>query len=112
MNDWIENFASTATADGTIGTANNVGTIPGGSSRNVMFSPLSGLLNQSKYIPIRYCPITFEIEIVGSYTDAIVEGATDGAQASNTTNTSATWDISNVQMKRYVISLGNGLDNE
>jgi hypothetical protein len=40
--------------------------IPGikaGSYQTVMFKPLCGLFNQSKYIPLRYMPIEIELEL-------------------------------------------------
>jgi hypothetical protein len=40
-------------------------------SQTVMFKPLCGLFQQSKYIPLRYCPIEFELELAGQY-DPIV----------------------------------------
>ena len=49
--------------------------IPGGSSRRVSFKLMSGLFNQSKWLPIRYCPITLELELVNSAVDAVVNPA-------------------------------------
>ena len=46
LNDAIEGFGGTAT-----GTP---ASIAAGEERVVMFTPLSGLLNQDKYLPIRY----------------------------------------------------------
>lgn len=114
INDEIEYYGDTDPNNETIGKANVVGEIPAAANaldknnrRNVMFSPLSGLLNQPKYLPLRYCPITFEIEIVGNYEDAVKEpGATGG------TAVSTEWDISNVQVKCDILTLDNGLDNE
>ena len=45
-------------------------------SRTVCFTPMSGILNQKKYLPIRYAPLQFEFEIVGSASDAL--SLTDG----------------------------------
>ncbi len=39
----------------------------------VLFEPLSGLLNQNKMLPIRYAPITIELELVDSITDPIID---------------------------------------
>jgi hypothetical protein len=53
--------------------------IPGGGGKQtVMFKPLSGLLNQPKYLPLRYCPITIELEVVSTATDPIVSVAAGG----------------------------------
>ena len=41
-----------------------VGEIPGtrvGLYQTVMFKPLCGLLNQSKYLPLRYMPVELEL---------------------------------------------------
>ena len=37
-----------------------------GQGLTVLFKPLSGLLNQGKMLPIRYAPITIELELVDS----------------------------------------------
>ena len=42
-------------------------------SLSVLFKPLSGLLNQNKMLPIRYAPITIELELVDSVTDPIID---------------------------------------
>ena len=43
------------------------------SRRPCSFTPLSGILghSQTKYIPLKLCPIIFEMEIVGSEEDAV-----------------------------------------
>ena len=38
----------------------------------VMFKPLSGLLNQDKYLPIRNMPLVIELELVDDFEEAIV----------------------------------------
>lgn len=38
----------------------------------VLFKPLSGLFNQTKYLPIRYCQLQIELEIVNDLTDPII----------------------------------------
>jgi hypothetical protein len=42
--------------------------IPGNGKRTVCFKPLFGLFNQNKYIPLQWCPLTVEFELV---TDAL-----------------------------------------
>jgi hypothetical protein len=42
-----------------------------GQSRTVSFKPLFGIFNQPKYIPLQWCPLTVEFELVTSATDAI-----------------------------------------
>ena len=46
--------------------------VKGGGSRTVSFKPLSGILNQPTYIPLSYCPLTLELEVVTNPTDAII----------------------------------------
>jgi hypothetical protein len=83
--------------------------IYGGQSQTVLFKPLSGLLNQSKYLPIRYCPLTIELEIVSNSGDPIISDLT-GPVFTNV-NTSVAWQIQNVQVKVDLCTLDNALDN-
>ena len=84
----------------------------------VAFRPLSGLINQDKYLPIRYAPITLEFEIVNNFTDCVIAptvfaaGVTPGANDFTTTNTSTSWEIQQFQIKCDVCTLDNALDNE
>jgi len=85
-----------------------------GESKVVSFKPLAGLLHQSKYMPLKVAPITFEFELVGTPEEAVAYGNSDWgtndvfseAQASNE------WSISDVQMKCDLLTLDNSLDNE
>ena len=52
----------------------------GGTSKKVSFKPLFGLLNQPKYIPLSWCPLTIEMEIVNNATDAVFGNGGDFAQ--------------------------------
>ena len=90
--------------------------IKGGEFHTVLFKPCSGLFNQPKMLPIRYCPITIELELVNDNTEPIVSATTTGANgfdSSNTTdaNTSTSWALQNVQVKCDVVTLDNQLDN-
>ena len=88
LNDGIEGFG-----DGeTVGLS---------ASRTVCFTPMSGILNQKKYLPIRYAPLQFEFELVGAASDALNVGAG-----------SDKFEISNVQLKCDLVTLDNSLDNE
>jgi hypothetical protein len=71
--------------------------IPGGGTRKrtVMFKPLSGLFDQSKYLPIKHMPISLELELVDSDTDQSVS-----ASATAFPTPSTNWPIVNVQAKR------------
>ena len=46
-----------------------------GDSRTLCFTLLSGIASQSKFIPLRYCPITFELEICSIIYDPIITPA-------------------------------------
>ena len=96
LNDASEAFGSTAT-----GTPAG---IAAGEERLVMFTPLSGLLNQDKYLPVRYCPIQIKLELVSSGGDAVETGPSDA--------NCLVWSLSHVQLKCYVVLLDNALDNE
>jgi hypothetical protein len=76
----------------------------------VLFKPLSGLLNQNKMLPIRYAPITIELELVDDIKDPIWSVFATGAEIA-VTNTSFKWSINNVQVKTDVCTLDNALDN-
>ena len=77
---------------------------------NACFKPLCGLVAQTKYIPLMWCPITFEFEVVSGATDAIVSPS--GATGTfNTSNTSTNWQIQDVRMVADIITLDSGLQN-
>ena len=75
-------------------------------ARRVVFKPMRGLFNQDKLLPLRYCPIQIELEFVNSQDDAATIGTAEGF-----TN-GAKWDISDIQCKCDLLTLGNSLDNE
>ena len=68
----------------------------------------SGLLNQPKMLPLKYCPLTIELELLNNATDAIV---TPGSGVFIASNTSADWSIENVQLKCDICNLDNSLQN-
>ena len=72
-------------------------------ARRVLFKPIFGFFNQDKLLPLRYCPIQIELELVNSFTDAIVI-----RDAYN----SALWNISDIQCKCDFLVLDHTLDNE
>ena len=39
-------------------------------SRRVVFKPMFGILHQEKLLPLRYCPLQIELELVNSGADA------------------------------------------
>ena len=75
-------------------------------ARRVMFKPMLGLFNQEKLPRLRYCPLQIELELVSSQADAVTlengEGFANGYD----------WDISDIQCKCDLLTLGNSLDNK
>jgi hypothetical protein len=82
--------------------------IYGAQAQTVLFKPLSGLLNQPKYIPLRYCPLTFELELVNDPLEPIVHSV---ATSFTVHNISILWQIENVQVKVDLCTLDNELEN-
>ena len=86
--------------------------IKSGEFHTVLFKPCSGLFNQPKMLPIRYCPITIELELVNDNTEPVVSYLTgSGSNAFSASNTSTSWALQNVQVKCDVVTLDNQLDN-
>ena len=75
MNNAIENF------DAPLGA---------NAEKVVCFTPMSGFLSQEKYLPIRYCPLQVELELVANANDAFAPG---GSLAN------ADFELSDVQLK-------------
>jgi hypothetical protein len=82
--------------------------IPGGSSRTVSFKPLFGILNQPKYIPLMYSPLTLELEIVNGIYDSIIQP--DGTIFTNN-NTSSAWRIEDIRVVCDLVTLDSALQN-
>ena len=116
INDKAEDFGQQYNKDTSLNTTNLSG-IKGGQSQTVLFKPCSGLLNQPKMLPIRYMPLTIELEMVHDPNEPIV--STNGAASESglsdgfslTSNTTTSWQIENVQVKVDVVTLDNQLDN-
>ena len=75
-------------------------------SRRVVFTPMFGLLHQEKLLPVRYCPLQIELELVNNGADAVHVGSYNGE-----THT-ANWDMTDVQVKCDLLTLDNSLENE
>jgi hypothetical protein len=98
------------TAGALTGTITNRTVIAADKSKYVSFQLLSGLLNQEKWLPLRFCGFTIELELVNSAREPVVnpEAATVAA-ATNTgfadENTSYSWSIQNVSLKADLCTL-------
>ena len=78
-------------------------------SINACFKPLLGLFAQSKFIPLMWCPIALEFEIVSGSTDAVITPIASGSFTP--TNTSTSWQLQDVRIVADVVTLDNGLQN-
>ena len=67
-------------------------------------------MNQPKWIPLRYAPISLELELVNQPTDVCILGVT-GRTGFTASELSQEWSIENVQVKCDVCTLDNALDN-
>lgn len=92
--------------------------VKGGQFIRVIFKPLLGIFNQPKFLPIRYAPMVIELELVSNALDPILSSITASGILPNianlefnTSNTSTTWQIRNVEAKCDLITLDNALDN-
>ena len=76
-------------------------------TRRVLFKPMLGLFNQEKLIPLRYCPIQIELELVNNLTDPAWSGVSSFGWTYE-----ANWDITEIQCKCDLLTLDNSLENE
>ena len=111
-NDDIEGFGyrSDTTQPGVAHTE-ATGSLPGiagQSHQTVSFKLCSGLFSQSKMIPLKYCPLTIELELVTNHLDPIVDPTTAGFAAADT---STDFEISDVSVKTDIVTLDNTLQN-
>ena len=109
LNDAIEGFGDSEYQELNHDSVDSPSPIPKGHTQIVCFTPLSGLLSQDKFLPIRYCPIQLEFELVGTATDA-VQGSASAALPFP--GRSESFEISDVQLKCDLVQLDNSLDNE
>jgi hypothetical protein len=113
-NDDIEGFGNRWDSDTLYNEWTNalVGGIKGGSTgnaRTVSFKPLFGILNQPKYIPLSWCPMMMEFEVVNGATDAIFSPIS--GNDINAGNTSTTWQIQDVRVVCDLVTLDSALQN-
>ena len=63
-------------------------------------------------LPLRYAPVTIEMELVRDRTEPIYRGdVSPNAADINNNNNADSWSITNVQVKTDVCVLDNALDN-
>jgi hypothetical protein len=75
-------------------------------ARRVQFKPMLGLFSQEKLIPLRYCPIQIELELVNQQADAVTTAPTEGF------GNGVNWDITDIQCKCDLLELDSSLQNE
>ena len=68
-----------------------------------------GMLNQDKMIPLRYCALTIELELVNNPSDAVYIAV---ATADLPLNFTSDWDITDIQCKCDSLHLDSSLENE
>ena len=84
--------------------------IAGGSYQTVGMKLCSGLMNQSKMLPLKYMGnLTIELELVNDANDPVVTPGVDAVFT--TTNTTNNWQIENVQLKCDIVTIDNTLQN-
>ena len=76
--------------------------------QTVMFKPLCGIFQQTKYLPLRYCPLEIELELTDQYEPIIKPLA---STQFTPTNTSELWKLQNCMVKMDLCTLDNALDN-
>ena len=80
--------------------------IQGQASQTVMFKPLRCILNQRKYLPIRFMPLTIELSLVDVMTDPIVSNSDHNGFSA--LNTSLYVSIMIAQVKCNLVTLDRG----
>jgi hypothetical protein len=77
--------------------------------QTVCFKPLAGILMQTKFLPLRYCPLEIELELADADDPVITNftGQTDNSAAT----TSIQWKLESCMLKADLCTLDNALDN-
>jgi hypothetical protein len=89
--------------------------IKAGKSKIVNFRLLCGLLNQDKFLPLKFVPIVLELEL-GDATDAVVTSQSYNVNTNydtiyTTGNTTNSWQVQNACVKCDICILDNALNN-
>ena len=120
VNAQLNGLAALTSGDATTTTRYNAKNIKGFNNKmTVGFKPLCGLFSQYKYIPLKYAPITLELELVNSMTEPIIIqtgtstnlGVFPDGTSAQPQNTSNKWEINNVNLKCDICHLDNNLNN-
>ena len=121
VNAQLNGLAALTSGDATTTTRYNAKNIKGFNNKmTVGFKPLCGLFSQFKYIPLKYAPITLELELANSITEPIIIQTgintdlgdfPDGVLAAQPQNTSNKWEINNVHLNCDICHLDNNLNN-
>ena len=83
-------------------------------SQTVCFKPLCGILMQSKFIPLRYCPLEIELELAEMDDPIITSGVgctTVAIKNAFEATISRSWKLQGCQLKADICTLDNQLDN-
>ena len=108
----IEGFGyrSDTVAPGTARTVTNLPGIAGGSSQTIGMQLCSGLMRQSKLLPLKYMGnLTIELELVNDANEPVVApGVNTVFTTANTTND---WSIQDVQLKCDLLTIDSNLQN-
>ena len=83
-------------------------------SQTMCFKPLCGILMQTKFIPLRYCPLEIELELA-DMDDPIITSSVGipnaDVKASFEATMSKSWKLQGCQLKADICTLDNQLDN-
>jgi hypothetical protein len=85
--------------------------------QTVCFKPLSGIFMQTKFLPLRYCPLEFELELADADQPIVVRDdggitpADAAAQALFLASIGTVYHLEMCQIKADVCTLDNPLDN-
>jgi hypothetical protein len=103
-NDAIEEFGYNANIEnlGTVAQLPGIGV----ASQTVMFQPLCGIFQQTKYLPLRYAPLEIELELAD-----VLDPIINIKDPFTVDNTSLLWKIENCMVKVDLCTLDNALEN-
>jgi hypothetical protein len=114
QDDMMESFLQDYDKSGENGTIKDLSGIGQGRRQTVLFKPAFGLLNQPKYISLKYSPLTIELELDSNETaNIIVPDATANYNASYTAAMiSTSFEIQNCIVRADIVKLDSELQNK